>query len=155
MTPKEQRLNALQYELSRRVDAARVAQANLMAEQRRQKIPVSQEFYTAAEMVAERAAVSARWVADMPAITSAILAQYCPDRFKTEFSHLGRPRTAHERFVDEMGAKMIQADQIIRAAAEDRATALATPTTETADNVVALATAREIVEAGRKRRGEI
>jgi hypothetical protein len=56
MTPKEQKINALQFELSRRFDAARVAQNALMAEQRRQGLPCTREFYTADEWAAERIA---------------------------------------------------------------------------------------------------
>lgn len=153
MTPEEQKLNALRFELSRRVDAARVAQNALMAEQRRQKLPVAQEFFNYDEMIAERAAVSARWVADMPGIISATLAQVCPDRFKTEFSHLGRTRTAHEKYIDQLGVKLFQADKIIRAAAEDPARTMA-EAAPTAGNVVLMASARDIIEAGRKRRSE-
>src|SRR5258708_5384654 len=56
MTPKEQKLNALQYELSRRFEAARVAQDALMAEQTRQGLAVTREFYTTDEWAAERIA---------------------------------------------------------------------------------------------------
>jgi hypothetical protein len=155
MTPEEQKLNALRFELSCRVDAARVAQNALMAEQRRQKLPIAQEVFTYDEMIAERAAVSARWVADMPGIISATLAQVCPDRFKTEFSPLGRPRTAHEKYIDQLGLKLFQADQIIRVAAEDQAVRAKAEAAPTAGNVVRMASAREIIEAGRKRRGGV
>jgi hypothetical protein len=150
MTPEKQKLNALQFELSRRVDAARVAQNALMSEQRRQKIPVSRDFFTFDEMIAERAAVSARWVADMPGITQAILAQVCPGKFKSEFD-LGRPRTAHEKYIGQMGARLAQADAII-ANAQDQAR-VKTEATPTTANVVLMASARDIIEAGRKRRG--
>jgi acetyl-CoA carboxylase alpha subunit len=58
MTPSE-KINALSFELSRRIDAARSAQAALADEQRRQGRAVSQELFSREEVEAERIAARA------------------------------------------------------------------------------------------------
>jgi hypothetical protein len=72
--------------------------------------------------------------------------------FKSEFAP-SRPRSAHLEYIDQWGARLAQADAIIAEAGDQaRAKADAAPTV---GNVVRMASAREIIAAGKKRRGEI
>src|SRR5882672_2338544 len=108
---------------------------------------MAEKIYTQADMDAVRKRYQENTL-DAIRITVADMRTRYDPTFKSEFAFLGRPRTAHERFIDELGVKLFQADAIIRAAAEDQARAMAQATTAT--NVVPLATARQIIEAGRK-----
>ena len=128
MTPKQQKLNALQFELSRRFDAAKAAQRALMAEQRRQKLPIAQQFLSLDEVEAERLA----WRIETRGLISAAI---CEARLLYDANY--RPDKEHEALIN-LGRSIV---------GETRAKAAP------AANVVPMATARQIVEAGRKRRG--
>ena len=84
MATPEQRINALRFALSQRLDAARSAQDALNAELRKQGLPVAVGFYTAEQMDAERAAsrleareLAAAAIADTRALFDP---NYQPDR---------------------------------------------------------------------------
>jgi non-homologous end joining protein Ku len=130
MTPKEQKLNALQYELSRRFEAARVAQAALMAEQTRQGLAVTREFYTADEMIAER--IASRL--ELREIAKAVITD-C--RMRWDRSYVPTP----------LEAAIAQWPAAFAAAKQAQAAPKAEP-----DNVISLA--QQISVAGKKRRGE-
>jgi hypothetical protein len=132
MTPEQQRLNALQFELSRRIDAARASQNALMAERRRQKLPVAQAFYTADEMTAER-------VASRVETNALISAAICEARLKYDAGY--RPDRHH--------AALIELSRSFAAEAK-RAKA-------TTGNVIPLRAteaAQQIIAAAKKARGE-
>jgi hypothetical protein len=125
MTPKEQKLNALQFELSRRFEAARVTQAALMAEQTRQGLPCTRAFYTDDEMTAERIALRI----EMHSAVSAAISM-CRMRWDTTY----------------------RATPLERATMGWPAAFKALDAAKKTGNVVPLASAIEA--AGRKRRGE-
>ena len=121
-TPDEQKINALRFGLSQKTDAARSASNALMAEQRRQGLAVSQEFYTADEMTAERIAAHI----ELREVTAAVIAD-CRHRYDPSYA----PDPMHKALLS-----------------------LFSKEAEAVNNVVPLASAREIIEAGRKRRGD-
>jgi hypothetical protein len=121
-TPDEQKINALRFALSQKIDAAQAASNALTAEQRRQGLVVSQEFYTDAEMTAERIAAHI----ELREVTAAVIAD-CRHRHDPSYV----PDPMHKALLSLFGTEA-----------------------KTVDNVVRLASAREIIEAGRKRRGD-
>jgi hypothetical protein len=93
-TPDEQKIRALTFALSQRLDAASVAQDALMAEQSRQGLPVTPAFHTADEMAAVQAA---SWV-EIREMGRAVIADtryrydptYKPDALHAMLIGLGR-----------------------------------------------------------------
>jgi hypothetical protein len=114
---------------------------------------MAEKIYTQADMDAVRKLYRENTLSAVRITVDEMRSRYDPT-FKCEFSFMGRPRTAHEKWMDEIGMKMFQADQELAMAkgkaAQIIAEAKASPTTA---NVVQMASAREIIEAGRKRRG--
>ena len=123
-TPDEQKINALRFALSQKIDAARAAQAALMTEQRRQGLAVSQEFFTADEMDRERAESRLE-------LREIVNAAICDTRVRYDRTYT--PDAVHQSLI-ALTASFGEA--------------------LTRSNVVPLASAREIIEAGRKRRGD-
>jgi hypothetical protein len=113
---------------------------------------MAEKIYTQADMDAVRERYMENTLSAVRITVTEMRSRYDPTS-KSEFAHLGKPRTAHEKYVDEIGVKLFQADQIIRVAAEDQAARAKAEAAPTAGNVVRMASAREIIEAGRKRRG--
>jgi hypothetical protein len=111
---------------------------------------MAEKLYTQADMDAVRKLYRENTLSAVRITVDEMRSRYDPT-CKCEFAP-SRPHTAHERYIDQLGARLAQADAIIRAAGEDQARvkAKAGPTTAT---VVQMASAREIIEAGRKRRG--
>jgi hypothetical protein len=142
---------SLEVALDLAVDAAVDAQAAVDAARARAGLSnAPKAFYTTADMISEVCAARMRFIRDdFPSVLKAIRSYFDPT-FKSEFD-LGRPRTTHEKYIDQLGVKLAQADAIIAEAGDQaRVKAKAAPTTAT---VMQMASAREIIEAGRKRRG--
>src|ERR1700722_12292235 len=132
MTDDERTINALEFRLSRALDDARRAQSNLTAARRRLTLCDPQQFYTADEMDAERAAARV----EMREIVGAAIAD---TRYR--FDPKYKPDAMHRALI-ELG----------RSFAEEAKRATAAP-----GNVVPLPrgqTAQRIIAAGRRRRGE-
>jgi len=79
MTPKQQRLNALRYEVSRRVAAVEVAQRALSCELARQALPDDRAIHTHAEFVAEVAALRIEMSNAVAAAIADCRLRYDPD----------------------------------------------------------------------------
>jgi hypothetical protein len=131
-TPDKQKINSLRFALSQKLDAAATAQANLFAEQRRQGLALTPEFFTADAMAAVHAEsrIELREMAKAVASDCRIkwLRGYVPTPL--EKAMMGWPAA----FAALDAGKQAQA---------------AAPK---ADNVVSLV--RQIAAAGRRRRGE-
>jgi hypothetical protein len=111
---------------------------------------MAEKIYTQADMDAVRRLYRENTLSAVRITVAEMRCRYDPT-FKSEFAPF-RPRTAHEEYIDQLGARLAQADAIIaEAGVQARVKAKAAPTTA---NVVQMASAREIIEAGRKRRGE-
>jgi hypothetical protein len=108
------------------------------------------KIYTQADMDAVRKLYRENTLSAVRITVAEMRSRYDPT-FKSEFAP-SRPRSAHLEYIDQLGARLAQADAII-AEAGDQARATSAMTTTTADNVVPIAGAREIIEAGRNRRG--
>jgi hypothetical protein len=120
----------LQFELSRRFEAARVAQAALMAEQTRQGLAVTREFYTTDEWAAAR-------IAERIELREIVAAAICDCRMRWDGTYRPTP--------------------LEKAMAQWPATFAALDGAKKTGNVVPLPTgqiAEQIVAAARKRRGE-
>jgi hypothetical protein len=134
MTPAE-KINALNFELSRRIDAARSAQDALADEQRRQGLAVSQQFFTADEMARERAESRI----ELRAIVHAAI---CDTRIRYDRAYV--PDAMHRALI-ALAASFGEEAKRSKATASKE---------EKPDNVLPLATARGIVAAGKRARGE-
>jgi hypothetical protein len=110
---------------------------------------MAEKIYTQADMDAVRKLYRENTLAAVRITVAEMRSRFDPT-FKSEFAP-SRPHTAHERYIDQLGARLAQADAIILAAGEDqvRVKAKAAPK---ADNVISLA--QQIAAAGKKRRGE-
>jgi hypothetical protein len=144
-------LASLEAALDRAVDAAVDAQAAVDTARSRAGLSnAPKAFYTTADMISEVCAAQMRFIReDFPTVLKAIRSHFDPT-FKSEFAP-SRPHTANEKYIDQLGARLAQADAIIAEAGDQARVKAAAPTTA---NVVQMASAREIIEAGRKRRGE-
>jgi hypothetical protein len=106
---------------------------------------MAEKLYTQADMDAVRKLYRENTLSAVRITVAEMRSRYDPT-FKSEF-YLGRSRTPHEEYIDQLGARLAQADAII-AEAGDQARVKAPK----ADNVISLA--QQIAAAGRKRRGE-
>jgi hypothetical protein len=111
---------------------------------------MAEKTFTQADMDAVRERYMENTLSAVRITVAEMRSRYDPT-FKSEFAP-SRPRSAHLEYIDQLGARLAQADAII-AEAGDQARAASALTTTTAGNVVPMASAREIIEAGRKRRG--
>src|SRR6266702_2609812 len=127
---------SLEAALDRAVDVAVDAQAAVDEARARARLTKAPKaFYTTAEMISEVCAARMRFVQEnFPVALRAIRSQIDPNFRDPEFPP-ARPRTAHMKFIDEMGAKMIQAEQVLVKAKEEAARNTATAA---GDNVVRL-----------------
>jgi len=109
------------------------------------------KIYTQADMDAVRKLYRENTLSAVR-ITVAEMRSRCDPTFKSEFAP-SRPRSAHLEYIDQLGARLAQADAII-AEARDQGSASSARAAPLPDNVVRMASAREIIAAGKRRRGE-
>ena len=103
-TTEAQRLAALQFELSRRIDATVTAQRSLNAEQRRQGLPAAQEFFSLEEVEAERLAARV----EMIAMARDVIADT-----RAKFDSNYRPDALHRALIDLASSFRAAGDNVI------------------------------------------